>query len=204
MHQGGPNGAGGWWVWWVLSDYIMTKRSEISHACQNFKNSEIFRNHFCDWKWKFPRLSWWNFPTLVKFLKGPKFPGTTFVAQNGIFPRLLMDWWGVKNVKNSEFLRNHFWKFPTVVKMEFSHTCQKYFMVPENQKNSKKILKIIQKFPHLPEMDRKCEKCVGNSGKLCENSGINSQKYQKMLKKLQKISEKFPWLSKGQKMQKTQ
>jgi len=109
----------------VMGYLMWTKSAEVfSHGCQIFKRSEVFRNHFCDRKWIFPRLSWWCFPTLVKFLKTPKSPGSTFV-----------------------------------IKIENSHTCHKYFMVPENQKNSKQILKIIQNFPRLLERAGNAKKC---------------------------------------------
>jgi hypothetical protein len=42
-------------------------------------------------------------------------------------------------------------------------------MVPENQKNSEKILKIIQKFPHLLERAENAE----NAWEIPENCGKN-------------------------------
>jgi hypothetical protein len=42
-------------------------------------------------------------------------------------------------------------------------------MVPENQKNSEKILKIIQKFPHLLERAENAE----NAWEIPENRGKN-------------------------------
>jgi len=118
---------------------------------------------------------------------------------------------GCQIFKRSEIIRKHFCApklfFPTVVDglMGFSHTCQivknseitrkhfcdqKYkfpqlsqiFYGPRKsekfQKNSKNYLKI----PTLTTKGRKREKCVGKSGKSWENSGINSQKFQKIPK----------------------
>jgi len=64
-------------------------------------------------------------------------------------------------------------------KIIFSHGCRwidgifprlsQIFMVPENQKNSEKILKIIQKFPHLLERAENAE----NAWEIPENRGKN-------------------------------
>jgi len=51
-------------------------------------------------------------------------------------------------------------------------------MVPENQKNSKKILKIIQKFPRLLERAENAK----NGWKIPENRG-KIQKFQNIPKK---------------------
>jgi len=55
-------------------------------------------------------------------------------------------------------------------------------MVPENQKNSEKILKIIQKFPHLLERVENAKnvwKIPENRGKNLEQIPRNSKKFQK-------------------------
>jgi hypothetical protein len=62
-------------------------------------------------------------------------------------------------------------------------------MVPKNQENSKRILKIIKKFPRSLERAENAQKAWEIYGKLWENCGINSQK--------------FSHLYKGQKMQKS-
>jgi len=60
--------------------------------------------------------------------------------------------------------------------MEFSHACQKYFMVPENQKNSKKI-------PTLAIKGRKCKKCVGKLWNKFPEIPKNSEKILKNIRK---------------------
>lgn len=55
--------------------------------------------------------------------------------------------------------------------MEISHSCQKKIMAPENQKNSKKILKIIQKFPRFlesAENAKYAQEILENRGKILE------------------------------------
>jgi hypothetical protein len=74
----------------------------------------------------------------------------------------------VKMTKNSDFSGSNFSKFPF---LENSHGCQKLKRVPENQKNSKKILKIIKKFPHLLERAENAEnvwEILENRGKILE------------------------------------
>jgi len=81
-----------------MSDYITTKNTNVI----------------------FPTVVIKELPTVVKFLKTPKFSGSTFVIKNGfshgchdgIFPHL-------SNFKSSEISRKHFccpkWNFPMVV-----------------------------------------------------------------------------------------
>ena len=73
-------------------DFPTVVMMEFSHACQIVKNSEITRKHFCDQKYKFPRLS--------QIFHGPrkseKFQKILKIIQK--FPRLLERAENAKNV----------------------------------------------------------------------------------------------------------
>jgi hypothetical protein len=95
------------------------------------------------------------------------------------FPKRKFPFWDfltvVKFLSTPIFSGNKFSNFPF---LEISHGCRKLKSIPENQKNSKIIFKIIKKFPCLLERAENAKNAWENYGKLWENSEINSQKFQ--------------------------
>jgi hypothetical protein len=95
------------------------------------------------------------------------------------FPKRKFPFWDfptvVKFLSTPIFSGNKFSKFPF---LEISHGCRKLKSIPENQKNSKIIFKIIKKFPRLLERAENAKNAWENYGKSWENSEINSQKFQ--------------------------